>query len=155
MNSELAVKHGAEFLRCLMEGDLRGIMALHRHIAPFAAEMTPADALVSLHIARMEANSIPEQAKRWSRAWLLDNGYERRDGRWQRTDTKERTVFAEAVGISSSSPGGHKTPLNYRIQAAMEDSLLNSLAKGIFEPQKQKEGMMKARAKIRSRQRLD
>jgi len=147
------MQHGAEFRRCLIEGDVRGIMAIHRHVNPHLPEMSPADALVSLHMARMESAFIPEQAKRWSRAWLLDNGYTRKDGKWQRTSFKEFRVFAEAIGISSSTPGGHKTPFNFRVQTAMEDAALNSLAKGVFEPQMQRESMMKAREKVRFRDR--
>lgn len=151
----VAANHGSEFRRCLIEGDVHGIVALHKHVNPHLPEPTVADALVSLHMARMECKFIPEQAKRWSRAWLLDNGYQRKDGKWQRTTFKEFRVFADAVGISSGFPGRPKSPFNHRVEAVMEDSLLNSLAKGVFEPEMQKEGMMKARAKLRFRMRLD
>lgn len=155
MISEVAMKHGSEFRRCLIEGDVRGILALHRHVSPHLPQPTMADALVSLHMARVECSIIPEQAKRWSRAWLLDNGYTRKDGRWQRTDTKELRIFASAVGISSGMPGTPKNRFNYQVEAIMEDALLNSMAKGINEPQMQKENMLKARAKLRFRKRLD
>lgn len=147
------MQHNAEFRRCLIEGDVHGIVALHKHVNPHLPEPSVADALVSLHMARVECKFIPEQAKRWSRAWLLDNGYRRKDGKWQRTTFKDFRIFADAVGISSGFPGRPKTPFNHRVEAVMEDSLLNSLAKGVFEPEMQKEGMMKAREKIRFRDR--
>ena len=149
----LAAAHSSEFRRCLIEGDVHGIVALHKHVNPHLPEPSVADALVSLHMARVECKYIPEQAKRWSRAWLLDNGYRRKDGKWQRTTFKDFRIFADAVGISSSTVGGHKTPFNYRVQAVMEDALLNSLAKGVFEPEMQKESMFKAREKVRFRDR--
>ena len=71
----LAVKHGAEFRRCLLELDADGIMRLWRHVAPHLPQ--PEDrrvALTGLHLARTHARSIPMKARRYSQRWLNERG---------------------------------------------------------------------------------
>ena len=62
--------------------------------------------------------------------------------------------MAEAVGISSRSAGGYVMPINKKIMQYMEDALLNTMAKGITEPQIQKDAMLKARDKVRFKARM-
>ena len=145
--------HESEFRRCLLELDVEGIMKLWKHVAPHLAETDPANALISLHIARVEAKYMPKKLKAYSVAWLADLGYQKIDGEWVSGLPKPKPV-AESVGISSRSVGGLVLPLNKKIMTYMEDALLNTMAKGITEPQIQKENMLKAREKVRFKARL-
>ncbi len=145
--------HNAEFRRCLLEMDVDGITRLARHVDPHIPAPTAADALVSLHIARCEAKYFPVKARKYSQAWLAEQGYQKIDGDWVAGLPKPKAV-AESVGISSRSAGGYVLPLNRKIMHRMEDALLNTMAKGVTEPQIQKEAMLKARDKVRFKARM-
>ena len=145
--------HSSEFRRCLLEMDVDGIMRLSRHVDPHLPAPSAADALVSLHIARCEAKRFPANAKAYSEAWLAEQGYQKIDGQWVGGLPKPKAV-AEAVGISSRSAGGYVMPINKKIMQYMEDALLNTMAKGITEPQIQKDAMLKARDKVRFKARM-
>jgi hypothetical protein len=155
MQDDLAVKHGAEFRRCLLHCDIIGLMAIHRHTSPHLKELSVADAWVALHIARVDVSNFPFNVRQYSIEWLKDHGFEKIDGQWQRTAEYQKKIFAQAVGISSNRAGGTKTRFNREVEKVMSDAVLNSLAKGITEPQMQRESMMKARAKLRFKNRLD
>ena len=147
------MQHATEFRRCLLEMDVAGIMRLWRHVSPHLPQPTEAEALIQLHIARCEAKRFPLKAKDYSKAWLADQGYQKIDGQWVSGLPKPKAV-AEAVGISSRSAGGYVLPLNRKVMQHMGDALLNTLAKGVVEPQVQKEAMLKARDKVRFKARM-
>lgn len=147
------MQHAAEFRRCLLEMDVAGIMRLWRHVSPHLPQPSSADALVQLHIARCEAKRLPVKAKDYSKAWLAEQGYQKIDGLWVAGLPQPKAV-AETVGISSRSAGGYVLPLNRKIVRHMEEALLNTMAKGVVEPQVQKAAMLKARDKVRFRARM-
>lgn len=147
---DAAAMHGAEIRRCLVNLDLPGMMRLWAHVAPHLAGQAPKDALISMHIARCEMRTLPRKLKDYSREWLAERGYRNIDGKWVE-GLPPPTVVADAVGIAvkSSHP-----EIGKRIHAAMSDALENSLAKGVTEPEMQREAMLKARAKQRFKLRL-
>jgi len=150
------IDHGAEFRRCLLQCDVAGLMAVHKHIAPWDDKLTPEHALISLHMARVEVQNFPFKVRNYSRQWLLDHGYEKVNGQWRRTEAKERQAFVEAVGIASGAfPGNLKGPFNYLVERVQSDAVLNALAKGHHEPQMHSEVMAKARARVRFKARKD
>lgn len=69
-DSEVAMQHGAEFRRCLVDLDVDGVMKLWGHVAPHLAGMTRSGALYSLHLARTQAKSIPLLMQLYSQRWL-------------------------------------------------------------------------------------
>lgn len=76
-DGERAVKerHADEFLRCLLELDVDGIMKISAHVFP--PQCQPAnrsEALASLHLARTKSARVPEKAKRYSQRWLNERG---------------------------------------------------------------------------------
>jgi hypothetical protein len=142
--------HGAEFRRCLVELDVKGIMSLWRHVAPNLAEQSPGEALVSMHIARCEMKSLPKRLRDYSVSWLADHGYTNVDGKWI-SGPRPLEVVASSVGISVKSSDPR---VANRIHDAMKDALDNAIAKGITEPPMQKEAMLKARAKQRFKMRM-
>jgi len=151
---EFAMKHSAEFRRCLLEGDVTTLIRLHKLIAPWSNELSPVEATITMHIARVETKNFPRAVKQFSIEWLADHGYVKADGKWQRSDALEKQIFTEAVGISSSAVGGNKYQLNYKIERGMSDVLLNGIAKGIMEPPMQTEIMQKERMRIRFKARV-
>lgn len=138
--------HEAEFRRCLIAADVAGLMRVWKHTAPHLANISPDEALTTLHMARVEAKSIHVRLKRYSVAWLFERGFQKIEGRW--TAGLPTGAIASAVGIASKSndPGFSK-----KIVRAMADALLNGLEKGVTEPPMQRELMMKARAKVRAK----
>lgn len=73
--AEKKVKYGAEFLRCLLELDVPGIMRISRFIFPPDQQPSnPVEALASLHMARTESRRVPIKAKMYSQRWLNERG---------------------------------------------------------------------------------
>jgi hypothetical protein len=121
--AEIAAKYGTDFRRCLLELDVAGIIALHRHTAPHLPEPTPIQALISLHQARTMAKSIPEKLKAYSRRWLEE-----------RARMPSAPVIAEAVGIAvkCSDPGLHAAlegGMTRTVRAALADGVAAADAK--------------------------
>ncbi len=140
------MQHADEYRRCLIEADVRGIMRVWEHTAPHLARMAPSDAFLALHIARVEAQTIPKPLQDYSLKLLEERGIERHDGKWSK-GLPVKQVIAETVGIASIS---QDRALSKKIVRAMTDALLNGLEKGITEPLRQRELMMKARARIKT-----
>jgi hypothetical protein len=139
----------SEFRRCLIESDVAGAQSLWAKANPGLPRLDADQAITSLHMARIEAKSMPRSLKAYSLAWLAERGFSMVDGQWVCGPVK-RDGIAEAVGVASMSTDPH---FSNRIVRAMNDALLNGMAKGITEPVMQRELMMAARAKQRFRER--
>jgi hypothetical protein len=142
-------EHASEVRRCLLESDLPGLLRVWAHVAPHLCELTPRESMIAMHMARCEAKRMPRKLKEYSQAWLAEIGVTKFDGRWVQGPPPTQLVSG-SVGISSKSndPGFAK-----KIVTAMEDALLNAMAKGVEEPPMQKEAMLKARDKVRFKHR--
>lgn len=143
--------HNAEMRRCLVQLDLPGAMRLWAHVAPHLCGLDASESLIALHMARVEAKRIPLTLKLYSRDWLAERGYTKIKGNWTYGQPKIETGIVEAVGIAvkSNDPNVKK-----RITTVMQDAVLNCFAKGVTEPEMQREAMLKARAKERFKLRL-
>lgn len=139
-----------EYRRCLMTADVAGVMKVWSRTHPHLAATSAADAFISLHIARVEAKSIPKKLKLYSLALLDERGYRKVDGKWIFGKPKENEVI-EAAGLASKSADPR---VSNRIIRAMSDAHMNSLAAGITEIPIQKERILSARAKERFKMRL-
>lgn len=141
--------HNDEYRRCLIALDVPAMIRLHEHHSPHMPRLKPADALCSMHIARVEMKYLRRNLKQYSRDWLRERGIQKVDGRWEIGEAPP--IISDCVGISSSSkyPGVSK-----KIVRAMGDALDDARAKGIYEPPMQKERMLGARAKVRFRLRM-
>lgn len=73
--AEIAMKHGGEFRRCLVESDLDGMVAIWAHVAPHLACMSRPEALVTFHMARVGAKSVPLHLRQYSDRWLTERKY--------------------------------------------------------------------------------
>jgi hypothetical protein len=141
------MEFAAEFRRCLLEADVAGIMRVWAHTNPHLATLPPADCLVALHMARVEAKYIPRKLKLYSLDFLDERGYRKIDGQWIQGKPREQE-FLEAAGVASKS---NDPRVAKRIVRAMSDAYLHAVAGGITEAPIQKERMLKARAKERSK----
>lgn len=74
--SDPGLAHAAEFRRCLIELDVRGIMRLWAHVSPHLHQpANEREALYTLHLARSNAQSLPLKARQYSHKWLLERGF--------------------------------------------------------------------------------
>lgn len=130
-----------EIRRCLLEGDVAGIV----RAAPAYERLSASEAFLALHMARVEAQSVPLALRRHSLDLLREYGIFRDGESWIKGEP-EKPVVSEAVGIASSSsePGFAKI-----IVGVMSDALQNARAKGVVEPLEQRETMLAARRKFK------
>lgn len=144
------MQHGAEFRRCLLEADVAGIMRIWAHTSPHLPQPTPAEALIQLHIARVEAASVPRKAKAYSVGFLDERGYRKVRGKWIHGEPRPvESLMATGIASKSRYPEVQKV-----IQRVMEDALLNEIAKGTMEPEIHREKILGARAKQRFKLRM-
>lgn len=146
--------YAMEFRRCLIAMDVAGITRMWEHVAPHLPKQSPEAALCSLHMARADAESMPLKLRQYSREWLFERGFDDSFGKWELMVNRPITPIAEAVGIASGNASGWVGPINKKIVRAMQDALLNGMEKGVTEPPRQKELMLKARAKVRFKARM-
>jgi hypothetical protein len=144
------MQHATEVHRCLVTGDVAGLMSLWSRTQSDFAALPAAEALIALHMARVESKFMSLNLRRYSTAFLIERGYRRIAGRWTAgAETPIRTVAAAGIASRASDPR-----VSQAIVRAMGDACLDALAAGIDEPQVQKERMLKARARERFRMRI-
>ncbi len=139
------MQHAIEVHRCLMTEDVAWLMSLWSLTHPHLAALPPAEALIALHMARVEARSMPRRLRQYSTDFLRERGYRRIDGDWIDSVPSEAEVV-EAAGIASRSADPN---VSTRVVRAMSDAYLDALAAGIDEPPMQRERMLNARARQR------
>jgi hypothetical protein len=142
--------HSAEFRRCLVECDVAGIRALWSHVSPNMPQPPDdAAALIAIHIARTQAESVPLKLRAYSHRWLLDNGYPS-----QLPDNLKPSAeriyprIASAVGVCVKAGSEWRKPLAAAMQQAMSDAVAEAYADGRTEPEFVKARMGEARAKV-------
>ena len=145
------MQHATEVHRCLVTGDVAGLLRLRGQSHAFTVHLDPAEALIALHMARVEAKSMPLKLRHYSIAFLRERGYREIDGKWVDGIPSE-TEFVRAAAIASRSADPR---VSTRIVRAMGDAYLDALAAGIDDPPVQRERMLKACAKQRFRLRID
>jgi hypothetical protein len=139
-----------EFRRCLEQLDVPGIRTLWACVSPQLPQ--PADdaqALIALHHARTQAESIPLKLRAYSHRWLLDQGHPSGlpDALKPKADRiYPRIVQAVAIGVRAGSP--ERVPLARRIQSAMEYAVQEAFADGRTEPGFVQGRMFEARRKV-------
>jgi len=143
--------HQAAIQRYLLTGDVAGLMRVWSLTHPHLAALPPAEALIALHMARVEAKFMPPALRQYSTAFLRERGYRRIGGQWVQGVIKEGEVI-EAAGIASRSADPRVSACIVR---AMGEAYLDAVAAGIDEPPVQRERMLKARAEQRFRLRID
>jgi hypothetical protein len=144
------MQHATEVHRCLMTADVAGLLRIRAQTQPHLAGLAPAEALIALHMARVEARFMPHKLRQYSAVFLAERGYRRVEGRWI-TDPQPSGEVISAAGIASRSADPR---VSRRIVQAMGDAYLDAVAGGIDAPEVQKERMLRARARERFRMRI-
>lgn len=132
--------HNAEFLRCLVEIDVRGIRRLWHHVSPGLPQpANDADALLAIHLARIQlGEALPAKAMAYSKQWLA----ERETG---------RTAYAVGIAVGIHGPKEPRVAdrlLN--IRGEMEHAVTSAVQEGVdlaVEATEVKRRMMVAREK--------
>lgn len=135
--------------RCLLDLDIAGIKAAWAQHSPHLPQpKNDAEALVSLHHARTQAQSIPLRARAYSHRWLLDHGYPSGlpDGLRPKAD-RLYPVVVEAVGIAVLGTSPLSRAAAPMIRSAMSDAVAECYADGRREPEFVRARMMEARRK--------
>lgn len=140
--------HHAEMRRCLEDVDVAGIRALWAHVSPNLPQpKTDDQALVVLHHARTQAQSIPLKLRAYSHRWLLERGYP--TGLPDQLKPSAERLYPRvegAVGISVNIRGP-LAPAAPLIRVAMEDAVKECYADGHKTTDIVKPRMMEARSK--------
>ena len=145
------MQHAIEVHRCLVTGGVARLMSLWSLTHPHLAALPPAEALIALHMAGVEAKFMPPALKQYSTDFLRERGYRRNEGRWTGgAEPPAQAVAAAGIASRSADPR-----ISRRIVRAMGDAYLDALAAGIDDPPLQRERMLKARARQRFRLRID
>jgi len=142
-------EHGAEFRRCLIDLDVAAAERLWAHVNPHLPQ--PRDrweTLVMLHRARTEARSVPLRLRAYSHRWLCDEGLPSGlPDALRPVAERMYPVIATGVGISVNFTAQGLRPAKDIIERAMADSVENSFADGVHDPQVVKARMFEAKAK--------
>lgn len=78
MTEEDIKKFVAERDEVLLSGDLERVLAFHKKHNPSLTSVVPPDKTIleaSMHKARTAAKSLPIEARKVSKAWLLEHGF--------------------------------------------------------------------------------
>lgn len=124
------MQHAAELRRCLETCDVAAIRRLWKHVSPHLPQPENDDAaLISIHHARTQAQSMPLEQRAYSHRWLLDHGYpsalpDELRPRAERMYPK----IVEGVGISVGSLSPVLKPVVVMVRASMENAVLDVYA---------------------------
>ncbi len=139
-----------EFLRCLLYLDVAAVRKVWAAVSP--GERQPKDnneALILLHYARTQAQSVPGNMRAYSHRWLCERGIP--SGLPDEMKPKADRVhpkIVEAVGVSVKSMGEAGIPLAKAIERAMSDAVEDAYADGNRNPEFVKARMNEARARV-------
>ncbi len=137
------------FLRCLIDLDVGAVRKLWAQA--FAGEHQPKDdneALIALHHARTQAQSVPFDRRAYSHRWLAERGLP--SGLPDELKPKAERVsprIVEAVGVSVKAMSEASIPLARAIERAMSDAVADAYADGNRNPDFIKQRMNEARAR--------
>jgi hypothetical protein len=140
------MNHDAEFRRCLVELDVIGICDLWFHVSPNLPQPKNNDeTLITLHHARTQAQSISDNLRCYSHAWLLERGLP--SGLPDRLRAKADRLYprqVEAVGVAVKSMSGDQERAR-AVERAMSDAVAECYADGERDPEIIKARMAEAR----------
>jgi hypothetical protein len=137
----------AEFRRCLIDLDVLAIRKLWSHVAPGLPQpQTNDEALITLHHARTQAQSIRDRLRCYSHAWLCERGLP--SGLPDRLKAKADRLYprrVEAVGIAVQSLSAAGAERARAIERAMSTAVAECYADGERDPEIIKARMAAAR----------
>lgn len=148
-----ALTHADAFKRCLVNTDVTGLKALWAHVFPHLHQ--PADdeqALIMLHHARTQAESVRFRLRAYSHAWLTERALP--SGLPDRLRPRAERIYpriVEGVGISVRARSPEMAPLADAVHRAMQDAVEDAYAEGRTDPVFVRKRMFDARAGVRQK----
>ena len=143
-------EHGAEFLRCLVLGDVAALLALWADAFPHLEQPgNDEQARTMLHRARTESQAVPFKQRAYSHRWLTDNGYD--SGMPDDLRPKAERIYpriVSAVGIACMVTSPHRQDEAKAIERAMSDAVAEAYADGRTDPAFVSARMREARENI-------
>jgi hypothetical protein len=139
-----------EFRRCLEELDVKAVMALWETISP--GQRRPKnenEALIVLHYARTQANSVRFGLRAYSHRWLCERALP--SGLPDDIKPMAERIhpqIVEAVGVSVKAMSAAGVPLAKAIERAMSDAVAEAYADGNRDSSFVKARMDEARARV-------
>lgn len=124
--------HAAAFRECLEKLDIAGMRKLWQHVSPHLPQPNrDEEILVTLHMARTQANSIALKMRAYSHAWLIERGYPSSlPDHMKPAATRLYPIVAKAVGISVNFKQPLLKQAGLEIRGAMENAVLEAYADG-------------------------
>ncbi len=137
------------FRRCLEGLDVPWMRRLWAEVIPhFEQPSSDADALMMMHHARTQAESIAFGLRAYSHAWLREHGYP--SGLPDELKPRAERLYPRVVtgvGISVNAKSPEFKPAALIIRRSMEDAVNECYADGVEDPTLVKKRMDEARLK--------
>lgn len=130
--------------RCLEQLDVQAVRRLWSHVAPSMPQPeSDSDALIALHHARTQSESIAVRLRAYSHRWLLDHGLP--SGLPDGLKPRAERLYPKIVGAVGISVNSKYAVVRDEIRGAMTDVVENCYADGRTSPEYIKPRMMEAR----------
>jgi hypothetical protein len=120
-----------EFRAALVDGDVRKVRRIARHLEPHLPEPSRDEAEQMMHRARTEAESIPLKQRAWSHRWLCERGLP--SGLPMNLRPKAEQMFPRVqlgVGLAVKASKPELRGAAILIRGAMEDVVRDADASG-------------------------
>ena len=142
--------HADAFRRCLIELDVVGICDLWFHVSPHLPQpKNNEEALIMMHYARTETQSIPVRLRCYSHAWLCERGLP--SNLPDQLKPKASRLYphkVKAVGIAVKAISAEGALRARIIERVMSDAVMECYADGVTDPQIIKARMDAARLRV-------
>jgi hypothetical protein len=144
------MNHADEFRRCLIELDVVGMCDLWFQVSPHLPQpKNNEEALITLHYARTQTNSIPVRLRCYSHAWLTERSLPSGLPDWMKPKAARLYPHeVKAVGVAVKAMSAASAPLARAVEKAMSDAVLECYADGVTDPNIIKARMDAARARV-------
>ncbi len=137
-----------EFLRCLLYLDVAAVRKIWAAVSP--GQHQPKDnneALILLHYARTQTQSVPGNMRTYSHRWLVERGLPSGLPDEMKPNS-DRAEIVEAVGVSVKSLSVAGAQLAMAIERAMSDAVAEAYADGNRNTEFVKARMNEARERV-------
>lgn len=143
----MASVHGA-LQQSLVEGDLRRLRRIDRHMSPHLDELSVEDSEICMHMARTVSETCPFKHRAYSHRWLSER--ELPSQLPDRLKPQAERIYprvVDAVGISCSTGKEWLKPALVEVRGSMEYAVEECFADNERDPAVVKGRMMEARVK--------
>jgi hypothetical protein len=114
------IEHAALFRQCLIDLDVKMMRQLWNHVSPHLPQpKTDEECLNTMHLARLQMITLPEEMRVYSQAWVKERGL-------------SNDVFAVGIAVrAASSSDPHQRCRGVYVQHEMSYAVEHALRQGI------------------------